>query len=252
MTALTAFWTVAVGVVLICEGIDETNHADNLLRSLAGTYEKDEKAILRMQNINIRDRVLGYGGMWLIGLGGIALFARHLQSQINRRREAERQLQEAHDRLEQRIAERTAELADANRRLEDEVIERRQAEQWLLESEERFRGYFEQGLVGMAMLSARKEWVEVNERLCRMLGYTEDELMLVEWDALTHPDDLQAENSQFQTLLEGTARGFLLEKRFLRKGGEILSVDLSAQCLRKPDGTIDSVLILVRDAPHGR
>ena len=60
-----------------------------------------------------------------------------------------------------------AELADANRGLEKEIDERQQAEQWLLESEQRFRGYFEQGLVGMAMLSAGKDWIEANRRFCR-------------------------------------------------------------------------------------
>ena len=55
-----------------------------------------------------------------------------------------------------------AELADANRGLQEEIAERQRAERWLLESEQRFRGYFEQALVGMAMLSADRDWIEVN------------------------------------------------------------------------------------------
>ena len=131
-----------------------------------------------------------------------------------------------------------------------EVTDRRQAEQWLLESEQRFRGYFEQGLVGMAILSADKQWVEVNERLCRMLGYTEDELLVKTWAELTHPDDLPAEDAQFQRLLSGNARGFVLDRRFVRKDGGAFRVGLSAQCLRKPDGTVDHILILVQDTPQ--
>ena len=161
-----------------------------------------------------------------------------------------RRLQEAHDLLEQRVADRTAELAKANDDLQREVADRRQAEQWLLESEQRFRGYFEQGLVGMAILSADKEWVEVNERLCRMLGYTEDELLVKPWAELTHPDDLPAEEAQFQQLLAGNARGFVIDRRFVRKDGTAFHVGLSAQCLRKPDGTVDHILILVQDTPQ--
>jgi PAS domain S-box-containing protein len=196
--------------------------------------------------------VIGYGGMWLLGLFGIAVLSRHLQRQVQARSAAEQRLQDAHDLLEQRVADRTAELAKANDELEREVADRRQAEQWLLESEQRFRGYFEQGLVGMAILSADREWVEVNERLCRMLGYTEDELLVKPWTELTHSDDLPGEEAQFRQLLAGSARGFVLDCRFVRKDGKAIHVGLSVQCLKKPDGTVDHILILVQEMPqHG-
>jgi len=201
---------------------------------------------------DIIHRIIGYGGMWLLGLFGIALLSRHLQRQILGRSAVEQELQEANDLLEQRVADRTADLAKANGDLQNEIADRRRAEQWLLESEQRFRGYFEQGLVGMAILSANKEWVEVNERLCRMLGYTEEELMLKTWAELTYPDDLPAEEVQFQQLLAGNARGFVIDRRFIRKDNTAFHVALSAQCLRKPDGTVDHILILVQDTPQSR
>ena len=200
---------------------------------------------------DIIHRVIGYGGMWLLGLFGIAVLSRHLQRQIGARSIAEKKLQDAHDLLEQRVADRTAELAKANDDLQHEVADRRQAEQWLLESEQRFRGYFEQGLVGMAILSADKQWIEVNERLCRMLGYTEEELLLKPWAELMHPDDVPAEEARFQQLLAGNARGFVIDRRFVRKDGRAIHVGLSVQCLRKPDGTVDHILILVQDTPQG-
>jgi PAS domain S-box-containing protein len=248
--ALIGLWTLAVAIVLTCEVLDEFIHAQDLLLEINKDVKRDKQAVQAMQRINIRDRLLGYGGMWLLGLAGISLFSRHLRQQMDRRSEAERKLQEAHDRLEQRVVERTAELADANRRLEGEVVERRKAEQWLLESEERFRGYFEQGLVGMAILSPEIEWIEVNGRLCRMLGYTEDELAMVRWDALTHPEDLPPEKSHFQTLLDGTASGFIFDKRFIRKDKAVFPVSLYVQCMRKPDGRIDCLLALVQENPH--
>ena len=158
---------------------------------------------------NVIHRIAGYGGMWLFGLLGIGLMSRKLQQQISRRYEAEQELRQAHDLLEQRVAERTAELAEANRSLESEIVERKQAEQWLLESEQRFRGYFEQGLVGMAILTARREWVEVNGRLCKMLGYPEEELLLKTWQELTYPEDRPAAEAEFQRLLGGIVRGFV-------------------------------------------
>ena len=198
---------------------------------------------------DIVHRIVGYGGMWLLGLFGIAFMSRHLQRQVRRRAEAEAKLREAHDLLEQRVAQRTAELADANQSLQSEIAERRQAEQWLLESEQRFRGYFEQGLVGMAILSAGRQWVEVNQRLCRMLGYTEDELLLKTWSELDHPTTVPARSRSSNGSWRALPSGFVLDNRFLRKDGTVLHAGLSAQCMRKADGTIDCLLILVQEMP---
>jgi PAS domain S-box-containing protein len=199
------------------------------------------------QGQDIVHRIIGYGGMWLFGLLGIGFLSRQLQHQIAHRDEAERELQESHDLLERRVAERTAELADANRNLEDEIIDRKQAEQWLLESEQRFRGYFEQGLVGMAILTAEREWVEVNERLCKMLGYTQEELLLTSWPNLTSPETRQADESQFQQLLDGVVRKFVTHTQLVRKDSRVFRAGLSAQCMRKTDGTVDFILILVQE-----
>ena len=89
--------------------------------------------------------------------------------------------------------------------LQKEIAERQQAEQWLLESEQRFRGYFEQGLVGMAMLSAERDWIEANRRLCQMLGYSEQELMSKKWAELVHPDDQPGDEVRFKQMLGRTS-----------------------------------------------
>jgi PAS domain S-box-containing protein len=202
------------------------------------------------QREGILHRLAGYGGMWIFGLCGIGWMSHHLQQQMSHRYEAERRLQEAHNLLEQRVAERTAELAEANSALEGEIVERKQAEQWLLESEQRFRGYFEQGLVGMAILTAERHWVEVNGRLCKMLGYSEEELLLKTWQDLTRPEDRPAADAQFQRLRDGIARGFVVDTRLVRKDGRDVHAGLSAQCLQRPDGTVDCLLILVQDMTH--
>ena len=133
-------------------------------------------------------------------------------------------------------------MAEVNRELQDEIVDRKQAEQWLLESEQRFRGYFEQGLVGMAILSAEKEWVEVNDRLCKMLGYTEAELVLKPLEQFIAAEDRPAMERHFQQLLDGVVRGFVIDARMVRKDGRVFPAGLSAQCLKKSDGTTDCLL----------
>jgi PAS domain S-box-containing protein len=204
------------------------------------------------ERAGIVDRFMGYGGMWVLGLFGIAVLSRQLRHQVEHRYQAERRLQEAHDSLEHRVTERTAELTEATQQLQSEVAERKQAEEWLLESEQRFRGYFAQGLVGMAILSPEGEWVEVNERLCKLLGYTEAELAEKSWTELTHPDDRSAEESKFQRMMEGLANGYITTKRFLPRNGEIFSALVSAQCMRKEDGTVDCILAVVLDVADHR
>jgi PAS domain S-box-containing protein len=202
---------------------------------------------LEKQNEETVHRILGYSGIWILGLCGIALMSRQLQHQVEHRSQAERMLQEAHDVLEHRVVERTSELAQANQQLQNEVAERKQAELWLLESEQRFRGYFEQGLVGMAILSVDKECLEVNQQLCKLLDYTEIELIGKSWTELTHPDDLPAEESQFKRILGGVINGFVMDKRFVRKDGKFLYARISMQCMEKEDKSIDCILALVQD-----
>jgi PAS domain S-box-containing protein len=146
-----------------------------------------------------------------------------------------------------RIEAAHAELAKANRELQKEIREREQTERWLLESEQRFRGYFEQGLVGMAILSAERDWIEANQRACQMLGYSEPELLSKKWTDLVHPDDLPKDAIQFKQMLGGVVRGYVADQRFVRRNGESLNARISMQCMRKADGEVDCILVLAQE-----
>ncbi|HUT11710.1 MAG TPA: PAS domain S-box protein [Thermoguttaceae bacterium] len=169
---------------------------------------------------------------------------------VTDRKEVERRLQEAHHALEQRVVERTAELEEANRELQKEIAERKQAEQWLLQSEERFRSYFELGLIGMAIVSPQKEWLEVNPHLCNMLGYSENDLIGKTWTELTHPEDRQADETQFERVLARATNRYSIDKRFVCKDGRTIYTIHSVRCLRRSDGAVDCLLTLVQDITH--
>jgi diguanylate cyclase (GGDEF)-like protein/PAS domain S-box-containing protein len=72
-----------------------------------------------------------------------------------------------------------------------------------------------------------------------MLGYTAEELTGLTWVQLTHPDDLAANLAQFNRLMAGEIDNYSMEKRFIRKDGEVIWTNLSVGCVRKPDGTVD-------------
>jgi PAS domain S-box-containing protein len=127
------------------------------------------------------------------------------------------------------------------------ITERKLAEEALKKSEERMRLFFERQLVGMAITSIEKGWLQVNDRLCQMLGYSRDELSRLTWAELTYPDDLAPDVAQFDRLLASEIDEYSMEKRFIRKDGRIVFTNLSVGCVRKTDGSVDYVLVLMED-----
>lgn len=164
------------------------------------------------------------------------------------RRKALETLAYEHALMEQRIQERTAALQATNRLLMDEVAERKRTERALYESEARFRSYFELPLVGSAITSLEKGWLEVSAGLCAMLGYSAQELMGLTWAELTHPADLAADVTQFNRMLAGNIDSYALEKRFIRKNGALIWVNLAVGCVRKPDRSVEYTIALLQDS----
>lgn len=94
----------------------------------------------------------------------------------------------------------------------------------------RYRSFFNLPIVGTAITSVSRGWVEVNEETCRILGYSREELFRLTWAELTHPDDLAADNEQFQRMLRREIDGYELEKRFIRQDGTIVHTLLAGGC----------------------
>ncbi|MFA6282673.1 MAG: PAS domain S-box protein [Desulfurivibrionaceae bacterium] len=117
----------------------------------------------------------------------------------------------------------------------------------LVASEQRMRLFFERHAAGMAITSPTKGWLQVNDELCRMFGYSKEELTGLTWAELTHPDDLQADLDQFARLLSGSIDEYSMEKRFIHKNGSVVWTDLSVGCVRFDDGTVDYILALLVD-----
>ena len=138
-------------------------------------------------------------------------------------------------------------FTDLYARLAGELIERQRAEEALGASEERFRRYFELGLIGMAMTSPAKGILEVNDELCVMLGYERSELLKKTWAEMTYQDDLAADVTQFDRVTAGEIDGYTLDKRWIRKDGRVIDTIMSAKCLRRADGSVDYFVGLVQD-----
>jgi PAS domain S-box-containing protein len=128
-----------------------------------------------------------------------------------------------------------------------DITERKRAEEALIKSELRFRNCFDLPLIGFAITSPEKGWIEVNDRICSILGYSRDEIVRKSWPELTHPDDLAADIEQFNLVLSGQIEKYSMDKRFIRKDGEIVWTSISVGCVREPDGRVDYIIGLMED-----
>ena len=164
-----------------------------------------------------------------------------------KRQQAESELRKLASELERRVEERTAQLAKANEFLIEEIAERQRVEESLRKSESTLRSYFELPLIGIAISSPGTGWLEVNDKLCDIFGYDRNELTQMTWVELTHPEDLQADLEQFNQILAGKSEGYLMDKRFIRKNGQVIYAIISVRCVRHAEGSIDYFVTLVQD-----
>jgi PAS domain S-box-containing protein len=132
-------------------------------------------------------------------------------------------------------------------RLEKEIEEKNHATLALKESEARFRSYFELSNAGISITSPDKGWVDVNDHLCEMLGYSKEELQLLSWADLTHPEDLNNDLEHFNQVMAGKSNGYSIDKRFIHKNKSIVWVNLSVRCVRRPDFTVNYFVALMFD-----
>lgn len=145
--------------------------------------------------------------------------------------------------LEALVEERTYELSQTIQRLEAEIAQReavesakKQYEDSLKVSEDRFRGAFEFSAIGMALVSPEGKWLRVNQALIRILGYTQDELRQIDFQTITHPDDLEPDLKQVQATLRGEIEHFQLQKRYYHKNGKLVWSQLAVSLVRDADG----------------
>jgi len=113
-----------------------------------------------------------------------------------------------------------------------DISDRKEAEDALSVSQQRFSGAFNTAPQGMAMVGLDGRWLEVNDALCRMLGYSRIELLQLDFQHITHPDDLETDLQFLQRLLNAEISDYQLEKRYLDKQGRVLWILLSVSLVR--------------------
>ncbi|MBU8543153.1 MULTISPECIES: hybrid sensor histidine kinase/response regulator [Roseomonadaceae] len=141
-------------------------------------------------------------------------------------------LQEYNQVLLQKLEEKVLETEHANLELRREVAERERAETRLRDSETRFRATFEQAAIGIAHIGLDRRFLWVNDRICAMTGYRREELLGLSFTDLSLPEDIARDDAARQAMLDGSLPRYNREKRYRRKDGSLIWVELVSTPVR--------------------
>jgi len=103
-------------------------------------------------------------------------------------------------------------------------------------SEAAFRGNFENAVIGMAILNEKTEWLEVNDQLSKIVGYTREELLSLTVFDITHKDDISTNIALLKEFLSGKKSYLNNEQRFIHKNGSIVHTILSVSVVKNDQG----------------
>ncbi len=118
-------------------------------------------------------------------------------------------------------------------------------------SEQTFRQIFEDGPMGVAVVDLQQHFGKVNTSLCHMLGYSAEELIGKSTLEITYPDDVEHDNEVVNELRAGAVRS-AFEKRYVRKDGELVWVNLTAAIIRNKEGQPHHYVTMVKDVTERR
>jgi PAS domain S-box-containing protein len=130
--------------------------------------------------------------------------------------------------------------------------ERAGREAELREARERFRRVFEDGPVAMALVGDDFRLTEVNDAFCELTGYSAEELAGLTFADITHPDDVDADLRLARRVFAGEVRSYSIDKRYIRKDGEVIWIALSVSVIRDQAGRPLKGLGIVQDISERR
>lgn len=95
-----------------------------------------------------------------------------------------------------------------------------------------FESAFRYSATGIALVSIDGRWLRVNQAICNIVGYSEEELLKIDFQRITHPDDLDTDIGYLQELLAGNRDSYRMEKRYFHRDGHVVWIMLSVSMVR--------------------
>ncbi|HMD60282.1 MAG TPA: PAS domain S-box protein [Opitutaceae bacterium] len=133
-----------------------------------------------------------------------------------------------------------------------DVSAQKSAEDALRRSEADFRTIFQNAPFGMALVGPDGRPIRCNLALQKLLGFSESELQGMVFTEFTHPEDIQADLTNFRELIDGKRDQYQIEKRYLRKGGELVTALLTVSAAREHSGDAPHIIAMLEDVTEKR
>lgn len=133
-----------------------------------------------------------------------------------------------------------------------DITARKRVEAKLHEIDQRFRSAFDAAAIGMALVGLDGRFLQVNPSLCLIVGYTEQELLGLTFQVITHPDDLEADLNLVQQLADGLIPNYSMEKRYFHKNGTTIWIMLSVSLVRTDSGAPLYFVSQIQDVTRAR
>src|ERR1041385_315839 len=143
-----------------------------------------------------------------------------------------------------------AQAEQARRHVEElnrHITEQERISKALRETEARFRNAFDYAAIGMALVSPQGAWLRVNRSLCNLIGYTEQELLHSNFQAVTHADDLGHDLANLYRLMQGETPTCQVEKRYVHRQGQIVWALNSVSLVRDADDNPAHFIFQIQD-----
>jgi PAS domain S-box-containing protein len=128
-----------------------------------------------------------------------------------------------------------------------DITTRKLAEEAIQQSEQKFHSMFTAAAIGIAITTPAGRYLHANEAYCRMLGYSEEELLAVDFLSLTHPDDVVHNLNLREEVLTGRRKSFVMEKRYLKKDGSVVWSNASVSATYSGGGAIETCIVVAED-----
>ena len=133
-----------------------------------------------------------------------------------------------------------------------DINERKIAEASLQESQKQFKSAFEHSSIGMALVARDGRFLRVNSSLCKIVGYSEEQLLRRTFQDITHPDDLRKDLDNLHQLLARVIPSYSMEKRYFHRDGSVVLINLSVSLVRDKFGNPKHFISQIEDITERR
>ena len=157
------------------------------------------------------------------------------------------QLYNNREKLELMVQEKTKELLSVNEKLVKEIQRHRKTEKDLRESENRFKTFFVQHMLGVSLLDCRGRIIECNPAMQNIFGYSQEELKWRTYSDFLYPQGDNDIETTLQKLLMGESSNYQLEKKFINKEGKIIWGRLYLSLARDENGVLLYLIGMLKD-----